>query len=125
MPRRTPPRLTKEPTTSEQMRALGVVMEDMRSQMALVVEVATSTKTELCAEMREMKTELSERILVLEAVVRQNSADIRQNSADIINLREQVAGLRHDFDHRAELGRFSSLETRVSVIESHLGIPAR
>jgi len=143
----------KEPTTSEQIRALGVVMEDMRSQMALVVEATTSTRTELRAEMRDMRAELSERISVLESVVRQNSVDIqknsvdiqknsadiqknsadiqqnttdiRQNSADILALREQVAGLRHDFDHRTELGRVSSLETRVSMIESRLGIPAR
>jgi hypothetical protein len=99
MPRRTPPRATKEPTTSEQIRALGVVMEDMRSQMALVVEATTATRTELRADMREMRVELSDRISVLEQVVRQNSSDIQKNSADI--------------------------QKKVSTIESRLGIAPR
>lgn len=132
MPRRTPPASTKQPTPSEQIRALGVVIEDMSSKMNVVVEAVTSMPGRWQADMSAMESRLSARIEVLESVVRQNSADIkqnsadiRQNSADIIALREQVAGLRHDFDHREELGRVSALETRVSAIESRLGIARR
>ena len=43
----------------------------------------------------------------------------------IRSLRDEVAGLRHDFDHRQELGRVDALEVRVSAIESRLGVPSR
>ncbi|HEY3821348.1 MAG TPA: hypothetical protein VGL81_29480 [Polyangiaceae bacterium] len=105
MPRRNPPPPTKEPTRDELVRAQSVVLEDIRSQLALVLEGSATARNETRSDIRDLKAELSERISLLEGAVRQNSADIKQNSADIIDLRQQVAGLRDDFDHRHELGR--------------------
>lgn len=139
-------RKPRSPSLAETMRAHGVILEDIRSQMAVVVESVTSTRTELKADIAALDRKLSERISVLEEVVRQNSKDIRKNSDDIRKnsddicknsedirknsqdiraLREEVARLRHDFDHREERGRVGALEARVAAIEAHLGIAPR
>ena len=128
MPSRRVTAKTAESRASADRRAHGVVLEELRSQMALVLEAVTSSRTELKAEIAELRTSLTDRITALEQAVRQNSADIRQNSEDIRKnsediqeLREEMSALRHDFDHRAELGRLASLEERVAAIETRLG----
>jgi hypothetical protein len=47
--------------------------------------------------------------------------DIRKNSEDVRELREKIARLRYDFEHRAELGRLADLEGRVAALERRLG----
>jgi chromosome segregation ATPase len=156
MPRRNPPRGPQDSApVDDVLRAHGVVLEDIRSRMEMVVEAVTLTRTELKADLRGLDERLSARISTLEeavrensrdilkntddirqnsadirqnsadirqnsADIRQNSADIGQNSADIRTLREQIAGLRHDFDHRGEIGRLTGLEARVAAIETRL-----
>ena len=39
------------------------------------------------------------------------------------SLRAELTAFRHDFDHREDLGRLRALETRVTAIESKLGLP--
>jgi hypothetical protein len=68
---------------------------------------------------------LSDRISLLEEVVRKHSGEIRALREEVASLRDEVTGLRHDFDHRQELGRVGALEARVSAIESRLAIPFR
>ncbi|MBS2014810.1 MAG: hypothetical protein JST00_18115 [Deltaproteobacteria bacterium] len=106
-------------------RALGIVLERMESQMRVVVEAVTTSRDSLREEMRALESRLSERIVILESVVRQNSSDIRKNSDDIRKnsddiktLREEVAGLRQDFDRRPELERMRALEERVARVEA-------
>src|ERR1700722_16766318 len=133
------PRGTKPPSRAETSRAHGVLLEQLGSRMNMVLEAVTGFERRLDAKIDATEARLSERISVLEEVVRQNSRDIlknsedirknsddiRKNSADIRALRDEVAGLRHDFDHRQELGRIDVLESRVSAIESRLAIPSR
>jgi len=104
---------------AEGTRAHLVLLEDMKSQIQVVLEAVTSSREELRRDLREVDERLGARISNLEAAVKQNSADIKQNSADIkqnsadikqnsadINqntadirsVREEVAGLRRDFD---------------------------
>jgi hypothetical protein len=121
MPRRTPPRGPETTTpVDDVLRAHGVVLEDIRSRMEMVVEAVTVTRTVLKADLHALDSRLSERISTLEDAVRENSRDIRKNSEDICTLREQVAGLRHDFDRREEIGRLTGLEARVTAIETRL-----
>jgi chromosome segregation ATPase len=131
------------PRAATSVRALGVVLEQMHSQMGVVVEAVTSMQAKLDKKLDA--EEAIRRFEIIEDVVRQNSADIRRlearvsaleeavrrnsedikknsedikkNSEDIRELREQVAGLRHDFDHRSELTRISDLEGRVAELE--------
>ncbi len=104
------------------MRGRDVVLERIESQMQVVLEAVTGLGGRLEAGLAGLEARLSERIVVLEQVVRQNSADIQRNSADIRSLREEVAQLRRDFDRRAELARVSALEERVARVEAKLGI---
>jgi hypothetical protein len=120
----------------EAVRELGVRLEDVQSQMRLVFEAVTSLGQQFDAKLSAVEARLSERISVLESVVRQNSEDIRKNSEDIRKnsedirknsedirqLQEEVAQLRRDFDRRAELARVDALEQRVAQVEAKLGI---
>lgn len=92
MPRRTPPRGPETPTPIDDvLRAHGVVLEDIRSRMEMVVEAVTVTRTELKADLHALDSRLSERISILEDAVRENSRDIRKNSEDI---RKNSEGIR-------------------------------
>ena len=116
---------------AEGTRAHLVLLEDMKSQIQVVLEAVTSSREEVRRDLREVDERLGARINNLEAAVKQNSADIKQNSADIKQnsadiriVREEVAGLRRDFDRRPELERMKALEDRVARVEAKLaGIP--
>jgi chromosome segregation ATPase len=153
MPKRTASSIARESPFAEAIRANTVVLEDIRSQMAMVIEATVTTRRELWSALQGVEERLSGRIAALEAAVTQNSADIRKNSEDIRKnsedirknsedirknskdirknskdiqeLREEVARLRHDFDHREEGARLSSLEVRVTALEGRLGTAAR
>ena len=95
--------------------------------MDQVLEAVNGTRQHLDEKIDSVDTRLTGRIDLLTEVVRENSRDIRKNSedirknsVDICSLRETVTGLRHDFDHREEVGRVGALEARVSVIETRL-----
>jgi len=112
----------RAPSGAESARAFGVVLERLESQMGAVLEAVTTSSQRLDAKIDALGAHLSERISVLEQVVRQNSDDIRKNSEDILALRNEVARLRHDFDHREERGRVDALEARVAALEARLGV---
>ena len=133
------PQKTKFASVVEAERAFGLVLEDIRSQMKVVVESVTASTATLRSDMTALEARLDQRITVLEQVVRElvievrknsedirkNSEAIRKNSDDIRAVRQEVARLRHDFDHREERGRVGALEIRVAAIEAHLGISSR
>jgi chromosome segregation ATPase len=131
------------PSTKASIRAIGVVLEQLQSQMTTVLEAVTGSTRSLRADMAGLEARLGERIAVLEQVVRQNSADIATLKQDVAALKQDVAGLkndvadlkkevadlrhevarlRHDFDHREERGRMDALELRVASLEARLGV---
>ena len=110
-------------------RARDVVLERIESQMQMVVEAVTGLQQQLVTGLSALESRLSDRISVIEQVVRKNSEDIRRNSEDIRKnsedirqLREEVAMLRRDFDQREEVARVKALEERVARVEAKLGI---
>ncbi|MBS2014630.1 MAG: hypothetical protein JST00_17210 [Deltaproteobacteria bacterium] len=130
-------------------RAQCVVLERIESQLQLVVEAVTMSREENKRDLVALEARLSGRIDVLESAVRQNSADIKQNSADIRQnsadirqnsadirqntadikqnsddirlMREEIVGLRRDFERRPELDRMAAVEERVSGVEAKVG----
>ena len=84
----------------------------------MVLQAVNGAEQRLDAKIDSAVAQLSDRISVLEEVVRNHSGEIRA-------LRDEVAGLRHDFDHRQELGRVGALEARVSAIEARLAVRSR
>lgn len=114
-------RKATSPAAASDVRAFHVLLEQVHSQMNVVLEAVTLTRTSLETQIKESEARLEARINILEQVVRQNSEDIRKNSEDIRELREEVRRLRHDFEHRAELTRIADLEGRVAALERRLG----
>jgi predicted RNase H-like nuclease (RuvC/YqgF family) len=119
----------RAPSTAEAIRGFGVVLERVESQMAAVLEAVTSSSERLDARIDTLEARLSERISALEQVVRAHSERIsaleqvvRAHSERISALENEVARLRHDFDHRDERGRMDALELRVAALETRLGV---
>jgi DNA repair exonuclease SbcCD ATPase subunit len=104
------------------LRARDIVLERIESQMQVVVEAVTGMRVDIDAKLTALEARLSERIGVLEQVVRKNSEDIRKNSEDLQRVRAEVVELRRDFDRRSELARLGALEDRVARVEAKLGI---
>ncbi len=99
---------------------MGALLESMDKKLDILSEGVVSVRQELIRRMDDGFKRVTDRIELLEGVVKQNSADIKQNSADIKELREELARLRHDFDRREDLARIAALETRVTEIERKL-----
>jgi methyl-accepting chemotaxis protein len=134
----------------EQVRATGVVVEQMQSGQRAILASLQNLKEGVQRDMIDLEARLAVRIENLESVVREHSAqirenseqvrklsvavqqnsedirknsdDIRKNSAEIRALTDAVAKLRHDFEHRTERNRLESLEERVEALEVRAGI---
>jgi len=109
----------------------NVLLEEMRSQFKVVVDLAITTRdkvTELSAKFDTLDARVSRIELRLDALefavgknsedIRKNSDDIRKNSEDIEAMRVEIRQLRADFDRREERARIDALEKRVDKLES-------
>jgi len=103
------------PPGSTPASRVAILLEDIQAQVRLTMEAVTGFRAEFRTEINALRSELSQRIDVLEMAVRQNSQDIRQLSAEIRSMREQ---LERKADHEALL----RLQSRVEVVERRLGI---
>ncbi len=86
--------------------------------MQFVIEAVTGMREDFDTKLTALEARLSDRIRILEDVVRKNSEDIRQ-------LRLEVAGLRRDFERREEPEQLQALEERVYQVEQKVGIVRR
>jgi chromosome segregation ATPase len=81
----------KAPAAPEPLeRNWGVLLEEMRAQIGALAEGMQAGFRRLEARIDESDATHERRFEVLEAVVRQNSADVRHNSADIKDLKAAV-----------------------------------
>ena len=111
----------KEPTAKEIAHAAGVRVEQSQSEFRILLEGFRTLEDSVNREVGSLRGDMRDvgnRLDRVEAAVTQHSAEIR-------GLRADVQGLRHDFDHREELGRVSALESRVSAIETRLATAPR
>jgi hypothetical protein len=106
----------------DEIRGVGVMVERIDSNVRALAEALVSTRDELKRDISELDARLSERIGIIESVVRQNSVEIQKNSTDLRALTAEVARLRHDFEHRPERAQLASLEERVTALELRAGI---
>ena len=103
---------------SAAIRAQSVVLEGIRSQMAVVVESTITTREELRREIRDLGSNLSARIDRLEAAVKQNSTEIRALEVRISKLEERVSHLEQRMASLEE--RVASLDERVASLEAEV-----
>jgi len=122
---------------------VAVLLEDIQGQVHLTMEAVTGFRAEFRSEIDKLRTELSQRIDILELAVRQNSQDIRelkaavrqntedirqlrsdvhQNTEDIRQLREEIRSMRELLERKADHEALLKLQTRVEIVERRLGI---
>src|SRR5580698_1337690 len=89
------------------VQKIGVIVEQIPGQFRALHEGQRSEAERLDRRIDALEKAMSEGFADLGRVVRQNSLDIQKNSDDIRALRQEITSLRHDFDHRSELGRVS------------------
>ena len=100
----------------------NVLLEDIRTQVQLAVEVANGTREALERKIEESHRQLSMRMDVIEGAVRENGDDIRKNSEDIRTLVERVDTLTESVKElsmtaRAHDSRLDRLEERVGTLQ--------
>ena len=76
-----------------QIRGHGVILEEMRAQNRATIEAVEATRVAVEEKIDSLARETGGRLTVLEAAVRQNSADIRKNCEGINVLTERVGPL--------------------------------
>lgn len=110
------------------IRALGVAVEQTNKNVQLLAEAIGGVRTELKADLAALEERLSVRIGRLEDAVRVHSSLIKDLSDGaqktgraMLELRGEVAALRHDFERR-DAERLTAIEARVTVLEKRTGI---
>jgi len=99
-----------EYATREELH-LGAMFERLDSRITLLAEGILGVRDELKADLRATEERLSERITIVEDVVRQNSVDIRENRTAIFQNREAIV------ENRAAIreNRDAIRENRVAI----------
>ena len=134
MPAKKQPRKSAGP-------AWHVILAEMRSQNRATIEEVQATRTALERRMDRLGQESRERDVLLEAAVRQNSADIRELKGEVKvlqgdvkvlqddvkalqgemkELQGDVRGLQGVVQGRASKDETSRLDARVTAIEQRL-----
>ena len=67
----------------QQIRGHGLILEEMRAQNRATIEAVEATRVALEEKIDSVARDTGGRLTLLEAAVRQNSADIRKDSDDI------------------------------------------
>jgi methyl-accepting chemotaxis protein len=122
-------------TNNERIQRREVIVEEMRAQNRATIEAVETIRLTVEQRLDRFERETQGRFTMLEAAVRQNSADIRTNSDDIRQNSEDIRKNSEDIrksteeirkngeDIRALSTRvdvLGSLDRRVSVIERHV-----
>src|SRR5260221_7381653 len=99
-------------------RGHGVILEEMRSQNRATIEAVEKIRVSVEQRMDRFEHDTVDRFTVLEAAVRQNSADSRKNSDD---LRQNTVDIRQNGEDiralSARVDALGSLDRRVSALE--------
>jgi methyl-accepting chemotaxis protein len=91
-----------ESQADEATRARDVLLERIESQMQFVIEAVTGMREDFDTKLTALEARLSDRIRILEEVVRQNSKDIRDNTERIRALEEAVRKNTEDIRKNSE-----------------------
>ena len=114
----------KRTADAEGVGYTNVLLEEIRAKQDAMYEAMVAMGEGLRGEFRSEIAKVTQRLDVLESVVRQNSEDIKVLRAEVAELRAEVAELRtevrqlrRDFDNREERTKIAALEARVTELE--------
>jgi len=93
----------------------GVLLEEMRAQNRATIEAVEASRVALEGKIDSLAGETGGRLTVLEAAVRQNSADIKKNSEDIKKNSEDIKKNSEDIRKNSEDIRTSGEDIRVLI----------
>lgn len=110
--KRAPP-----PAENDPMGRVELLLEAMRADNRATYEALVTFSQSMDRKLADLRAELTARLDVLEAVVRQNSRDIRKNSEDILRLDQSVREMREDLALKASRADLEKLEKRVAALE--------
>ncbi len=92
----------------------GILLEDMRSQIQLVIEKVMGSEESLRGEMQLMRTDFEGRFQGLEALIKMNSDDIKTNSEEIHGHSKILASHSKILESHSKI-----LASHSTVLESH------
>jgi chromosome segregation ATPase len=88
-----PKKRRRRTSSRDLVHGQGIILEEIRSQNRVTIEAIEATRVALEAKIDQVDRDSQARDSVLEAAVRQNSADIKDNGTDI---RKNSAGIRRN-----------------------------
>lgn len=100
---------------SEKIQTFGIVLEDIHSQMKIVVEAVKSTEDNLNIRMDKFEQKVEQRFDTLEVAVRINSSDIKKLDNKIDGVEKRLAERIDKVENN-----LSKVENNLSKVENNL-----
>ena len=122
-------KISRPRTSSQQYAAL---VEALREEFKVLAEAQHAMKDDMNRQFHSLRSELVDRISILEAALRQNtdairknSEDIRKNSEDLARIEAEVRRLDRTLQGKIDQAALDALEKRVAALEARVGIGPR
>ena len=107
-------KLPVNPTQKEQSRYNAVLLEEVRSQMKAVIETVEVSNSQLNEKIDGVEQRLTDRIEVVEMVVKKNSGDIQSIKGNIQSINGDIQSIHKKLTGHDQ--RFDRLEQKMDRI---------
>ena len=122
--RRRPPKKPGPTEPENGAHATGVVLEDIRGQMKVVIEALRGTATS--GELRHLATRTETRMDLFSDALRVTRAEVAARFDDVDkrfdDVERELRAVRQDVARQAQGSEIKGLEQRITVVERHLGL---
>jgi hypothetical protein len=122
--RRRPPKKPGPTEPENGAHATGVVLEDIRGQMKVVIEALRGTATS--GELRDLATRTETRMDLFSDALRVTRAEVAARFDDVDkrfdDVERELRAVRQDVARQAQGSEIKGLEQRITVVERHLGL---
>jgi hypothetical protein len=122
--RRRPPKKPGPTEPENGAHATGVVLEDIRGQMKVVIEALRGTATSV--ELRDLATRTETRMDLFSDALRLTRAEVAARFDDVDkrfdDVERELRAVRQDVARQAQGSEIKGLEQRITVVERHLGL---
>ncbi len=90
--------LPVNPTQKDQLHYNAVLLEEIRSQMNVVIETTEVTRETLEAKIEEVRTELKQEIQITQMAVKANSVKLQEHDQRFDNLEKDVKEIKQKLE---------------------------